>query len=97
MFELPVILTLITGVTAFVIQFAGLIWRIAKAESNIYNKLASVEHEYDLEIERVREEILQLKLYVSETYIKKDTLITIVNRINEHLIRLEEKIDRLNK
>lgn len=75
------------------VQYAGIIWRISKAESNIYDKINTVEHNYELEIQKLRQEILETKLLMSKDYMHRDTFKDVVANIDARLIRLEGKLD----
>lgn len=82
-----------TGVLAFMVQYAGIIWRISKAESNIYDKINAVEHNYELELQKLKQEILETKLLMSNDYMHRDTFKDVMSNIDARLIRLESKLD----
>lgn len=85
--------TLVAGIAAFMIQFAGLIWRVSKAESRISARISEVEHELEVDIQRLKTELVETKLNISENYLKKEAFHIAMGNIDSRLIRLEGKLD----
>ena len=75
------------------IQFIGLVWRISKAEQRLYDRISEIEHTTDVEIQKIRSEIIESKLESSNVYLKRDVFISIMSNLDARLIRLEGKLD----
>lgn len=96
-FTTPMIHTmLLIGGTlgAFLMQYAGIIWRISKAETKIHEKISIVEYNAEREAQKLRLEIIQAKLEASHAYMSKDTFNNVMSNIDSRLIRLEGKLDQ---
>lgn len=85
--------TVSSGILAFLFTFAAVIWKISQAEANISKRIEEVEHDYELELERIRKEMLEIQLSFSREYLKKDAFLVFTDRLETRLIRLEGKLD----
>jgi chaperonin cofactor prefoldin len=96
-FHLIDIITVGSGLVAFLVQFAVLIWRISKAEAHINDRILAVEHDASLEMEVLRQEILTTKLEIGENFVRKEMLRDHFERMDARLDRLENKLDSILK
>lgn len=97
MFEFPTLHTiiLVAGVLlSFLVQYAGIIWRISQAERNLQERILTVEYVNEREIQKVRLELIQSKLEASQAYMGKDAFNNVMSNIDSRLIRLEGKLDQ---
>ena len=92
--DLQFLITVGTGVAAFVFQFGALMLRIGRAEARIYDRISSVEKEYEVEVQKVRNELIESKLEIANHYVRKDSFNTIMTNLDSRLIRMESKLDR---
>ena len=81
------------AIAAFLIQFAGIIWRISRAETNIHSRITSVENTDSLKREQIKQDLLQLRLDIENEFLKKDSFRLVTANIDAHLVRLEAKLD----
>lgn len=93
--DFDVIIAILAGTIAFLMQFGGIIWYLRGAVAKILDKISLVEHSADLDIQKLRNEILNLKLQIADEYIKKDTFKTVTNDLKAYLVRLEGKLDAM--
>jgi hypothetical protein len=92
--DLQFLLTVSSGVLAFLFQFGALMLRIGRAEARIHDRISSVEKDYEVELQKIRNELIASKLDVSNQYVRKDSFNTIMTNLDSRLIRMESKLDR---
>lgn len=97
MFDFPQFAVIGSSVFAFLIQFAGVVWRISKAEAKISERISEVERETEISVHKLREEMLENKIEASENFMHKGAFHTMMTNMDQRFIRLEEKIDTLVK
>ena len=86
---------LLLALGVFLAQFAGIIWKISKAQSDINDKIQHVEHAAEFKIQDIAKRLVEIKLEISNEYIKKDTFRNVMLNIDTRLIRLEDKLDNV--
>lgn len=85
----------LSGVLTFLCTFATVIWRVGAAKNALEEKIVSTEHTTDLELAKVRQEVLEAKLEAVNTFIHKDSFEAVMRNLDARLIRLESKLDRV--
>lgn len=86
-------MSIIGGTFLFVVQFSGLIWKLSRVEQAIHDRITEVEKTAEIERAQIRQRMLELELRISENYLKKDSFRLVTEKIDQHLIRLEAKLD----
>jgi hypothetical protein len=90
----PEVLIPLSSAGAFLLQFAGIIWRISKAESRIERQINEVEREADSKINKLKTELLEARLDAANRYVNKEAFNTVMTNIDSRLIRFEAKLDQ---
>ena len=89
------LMVFLSGLSVFLGQFAGILWRISKAESRIHERINDVESDYLLEIEKLKQSLLKARLEISDDYLKRDSFQLVTQNMDAHLVRLEAKLDAI--
>lgn len=87
------VIAIVGGTGMFLLQYAGLIWKISKAENQIQDHIQTVEREGEIERAKIRQELVQTKLEFAEKYLHRDSFTQLINNIDARLVRLEGKLD----
>lgn len=72
-----------------------MIWRISSAKSAIEDKIVETEHDAELKLAKLKEDILNTKLEALSVFIHKDSFEAAMRSLDARLIRLETKIDKV--
>lgn len=76
-----------------ILGFGLLMRRISLAEHRIHMRIEDVEHDLEKEVQRVRQELVEAKLEIANSYMRRETFKDVMSNLDSRLIRLEGKLD----
>lgn len=84
-----------SGLFAFFVTYSTVIWRVSSAKSAIEEKIVGTEHDAELKLAKLKEDILNAKLEAFNVFIHKDSFEAAMTNLDARLLRLEAKIDKV--
>lgn len=91
--NVQVILSIIGGCILFLSQFGVLFWKLNQIISEIKSRIDKVEKDSEAERAEIRKKLVELELRISDNYLKKNSFYLVTDKIDNHLVRLEAKLD----
>lgn len=85
----------ITAVEAPIV--AALFWMIHGLRKDLHDRIERGDQRDSDALTRTREDLAQFKIEVARTYVPLSLIRDLDRRINDHLLRIEEKIEEISR
>ncbi len=77
--------------------FAALFKMISKSRQEADNHFMTLKEDCGQEVIRLRESLAEFKLHVARNYVSVNYLKDVENRLTDHLLRIEKKLDKVGE